>query len=129
MVVITSAICALKSSLRFLDSSVMVLVISLRSSVTSLVRVFFKSSLMSAMIWSQRAFAVLVLLGAGWLVGVTSGCLGSPFWFLLGCFCFGSLGYSSVSKVSVQVIGCRGLLSGDLFHCLSSVVLLDGLLV
>jgi len=101
MVVITSVICALKSSLRFLDSSVMVPVISLRSLVTSLVRVFVESSFISAMIWSQRAFVVVVLLGAGWLIGAASGCLGSPFWFLLGCFCFGNSGYLSILKVSV----------------------------
>jgi len=56
MVVITSVIRALKSSLRFLDRSVMVLVISLWSLVTSLVRIFVRSSLISVMIWSWRSF-------------------------------------------------------------------------
>jgi len=129
MITITSEICALKSSLRFLDSSVMVLVISLQSLVTSLVMIFVRSFLISAMIWSQRAFAVTVLLGTGWLIGVASGCLGSPFWFLLECFCFGNLGYLSMSKVSVQLFGHQDLLSGDLFHCILLVVLLHGLLL
>ena len=62
----------------------------------------------------------------------TDACSGGfwvPFWFLLDCFCLGSLGYSSVSKVKVGLVEQWDFLSGDLFHCVSVVVAVVSALV
>jgi len=57
IVAITAAICASKSAFRVLESLVIEPVILVWSTATSLLMNFVRSSLISAVIWSQSAFA------------------------------------------------------------------------
>jgi len=112
----TAAICASKSFVMVVERAVSLTVMSVRSSVISWLKVFVRSSLMSAMIWSLRALAFVVLLMLTLLVVVLdTSVIWSPVLVCFGFFFFGNSGNSLVSNIKVWLYW-RSLKIGDLFH-------------
>jgi len=129
MVAMTLVIWVSKSILSLVFNLVMVVVSSVWILLTLVLMILVKSALILAMIWSRSVLALVELLVAVCGTDACSGSFWVPFWFLLDCFCLGSLGYLLVSKIKVGLVEWQGFLSGDLFHCVSVVVAVVGALV